>query len=401
MKLEYKAVSRDSKLLKGILEAKDINEGVSYLREKGLLPIKITEKKDKGIGNLFPFFKKTKSSDIAFFTQQLSSMLSSGLTLLQSLSILKSQVQNTSMRSILQNVIADIEDGKAFSEALSKFPDVFSPVYISLIKASESAGLLDKVLARLSVNLEKQEKLKSTVKSALMYPIIVVFGMIIVVVVMMVFIIPQLSTMYQSLNIELPLPTRIIVGLSNFFIVFWPFIIGGIIFSIFLLKRWKKTASGELIIDSFLLKIPVFGNLRKKMILTEVSRTLGLLVGSGELVIDALKQTADVSGSVHYKNAILNVTGRVEKGLSVGDSVMLAYLFPPIFVEMVRIGEETGKLDESLLKVSEYFENEVDTAVKGLTAALEPLIIVALGIGIAFLMISIITPIYNLTSQIK
>lgn len=401
MKLSYRAVTQDGQTVKGILEAKGISETVSYLRSRKLLPIEVIPKNDKGIKQYFPFFKKVGGKDIVFFTQQLSSMLTSGLTLLQGLNILKEQVQNPFMVEVINSITADVEDGKPFSEALDKHQDVFSSIYRSLIKASEASGLMDKVLSRLAINLEKQATLNSTVKSALMYPAIVVTGMIVVVGIMMIFVIPQLTIMYQNLNIELPLPTQIVVSMSNFVTVFWPFIIGGIIFAIFIFKRWHKTLTGQLVIDNLMLQLPVFGNLTRKMVITEISRTFGLLVGSGTLVVDALKQTAETAANIHYKNAVLDIAKRVEKGVTVGDSTMFSPLFPPLFVEMVKIGEKTGKLDESLLKVSEYFEGEVDAAVKGLTSALEPLIIVALGAGIAFLITSIITPIYNLTSQIK
>lgn len=401
MKLSYRAVTQDGQTVKGILEAKGISETVSYLRSRKLLPIEVIPKNDKGIKQYFPFFKKVGGKDIVFFTQQLSSMLTSGLTLLQGLNILKEQVQNPFMVEVINSITADVEDGKPFSEALDKHQDVFSSIYRSLIKASEASGLMDKVLSRLAINLQKQATLNSTVKSALMYPAIVVTGMIVVVGIMMIFVIPQLTIMYQNLNIELPLPTQIVVSMSNFVTVFWPFIIGGIIFAIFIFKRWHKTLTGKLVIDNLMLQLPVFGNLTRKMVITEISRTFGLLVGSGTLVVDALKQTAETAANIHYKNAVLDIAKRVEKGVTVGDSTMFSPLFPPLFVEMVKIGEKTGKLDESLLKVSEYFEGEVDAAVKGLTSALEPLIIVALGAGIAFLITSIITPIYNLTSQIK
>lgn len=401
MKLYYKAVGRDGQIVKGVLEAKGVEETIAYLREKQLLPIQVTPKNEKGVKQYLPFFKKIGGQDIVFFTQQLSSMLSSGLTLLQALSVLKEQTQNPFMVEVINAIIADIEEGKPFSQTLEKYPDIFSSIYVSLIKASETSGLMDKVLSRLAINLERQANLKSTVKAALMYPAVVVTGMIVVVGIMMVFVMPQLTVMYQNLGIELPLPTQIIVSVSNFVMTFWPFLIAGIIFTIFLFNRWHKTLSGQLIIDNVLLQLPVFGNLIKKMILTEISRTLGLLVGSGTLVVDALKQASDVAGNIHYKNAVMDISKRVEKGVPVGESTMFSPLFPPIFVEMVKIGEKTGKLDESLLKVSEYFENETDTSVKGLTSALEPLIIVALGVGVAFLIFSIITPIYNLTSQIK
>lgn len=399
MRLLYKAVTRDGKKVRGLIEAKDANEAASFLRSKELLPTHITQKTERGILSIFT--QKAKSSDLVFFTRQLSSMLASGLTLMQSLSILKDQVQNEAMIEIVSGIIIDIDEGKTFSAALAKYPKFFSQIYISLIKAGEASGLLDKVLLRLADNLEKQQKLKSTVKGALMYPSIVIAGIIAVMFIMMIFVIPQLNTLYKSLNIPLPLPTQIIVGLSNFTITFWPLVLGLIALLIFFYRRWRKTESGQLIFDDFVLKLPVFGKLIKQSILTEFARTFGLLVGTGTLVVEALNQTSDVAGNILYKNAIIGVSKRVEKGITIGDAMSVYSLFPPILVQTVRIGEQTGKLDESLMRVSEYFEREVEQSVKTLTTAMEPFIMVVLGLGVAFLIISIITPIYNLTSSIQ
>lgn len=401
MKLSYKAVSRDGRVFRGVIEAKDTREAASYLRTKDLLPTAINPQKENDMLKLLPFLKRTSSSDVVFLTRQLSSMLSSGLTLMESLRILKEQVQKEALADILNGIVIEVEEGKPFSVAINKYKEVFSPIYVSLVKAAEESGLLDKVLLRLADNLEKQQKIKSSIKSALMYPMIVIIGMVLVVIIMMVVVIPQLSVLYENLNIDLPLPTRIIMGLSNFFITFWPLILASIVFLIGFYKRWSKTEAGRLLIDDTVLKLPIFGKLVRQSILTEFSRTLGLLIGSGTLVVDALNQTADVAGNVRYRSAIMEISRRIEKGVSVGDAMSVYDLFPPMIVEMVKIGEQTGKLDESLLKVSEYFEREVEQTVKTLTTAMEPFIMVVLGVGVAFLIISIITPIYNLTSSIQ
>lgn len=402
MKLSYKAVNKEGKKVYGIIEAGSINEAAVFLRSKNLVPVEILKREKNKLKELFPFLaKKVKDSDIVLFTRQLASMLTAGLTLLNALEILKNQIEGRAMNDVLDGIISDIQEGSSFSLAISKYPDIFSIVYVSIIKASESSGLLDKALIRLSDNLEKQHKLKSTIKSALMYPIIVIVLMLVVVVIMMIFVIPQLSVFYKNLNIPLPLPTRIVMGFSNFVIFFWPFIVGLFAIIIFLYRRWRKTEDGKLVVDSFLLKLPIFGNIIKKTILTEFSRTFGLLVGSGTLVVESLVQTSDIAGNIHYKNAILDVSQRVEKGVPIGDALSLYTLFPPILVQLVKIGEQTGKLDETLLKASEYFEDEVNQKVKTLTTAMEPFIMVVLGIGVAFLIISVITPIYSLTSSIQ
>ena len=400
MKLLYRAVNERGKTVHGLVEAKDQSEAAGFLRKQGLTPIKIQEYILKN--SLMGLFKrKSASSDIVFFTRQLSSMLSSGLTLMQALSILKNQIQNPAMAEIVNGIITKIEEGKSFSLAIAKYPNVFSPIYVSLVQAAEGAGLLDKILLRLADNLEKQQKLKSMIKSALMYPVIVVIMMVAVMSIMMIFVIPQLTSLYDNLDVALPLPTQIVVGISKIMGTFWPFILGGTVFGVYYFRRWKKTTRGKKIVDAVVLKMPIFGKLITQSIMVEFSRTFGLLVGTGSLVVESLNQSADVVGNIYYQHAIREIGSKVEKGVTIGDAMLADPLFPPIIVEMVKIGEQTGKLDESLMKVSEYFEREVEQTIKTLTTAMEPCSMVILAVGVGFLIISIITPIYNLISQIK
>ncbi len=401
MRLSYKAIDKEGKVSLGLIEAKDVNEAVVYLRTRELIPITVKKKDKSKIMEMIPFIQGSKSADLIFFTRQLSSMLTSGLTLVRSLEILKQQVQGVYMLEVMEGVIADIEGGSSFSLAIAKYPAMFSSIYVSIIKTAEESGLLDKTLLRLADNLEKQAKLRSSIKSALMYPIIVVILMVVVVIIMMLFVIPQLSVLYENLNIPLPLPTQIIVNMSKFIIVFWPLVIFLIVVAISLYRRFAKSPSGKLFIDATVLKLPVFGKLIRQTILAEFSRTFGLLVGTGTLVVDALLQTAGSANNTFYKNAIIDISKKVEKGVTVGDAMSSSILFPPLLVQLTRIGEQTGKLDDSLIKASEYFEREVDQQVKTLTTAMEPIIMIFLGVGVAFLIISVITPIYSLISSIQ
>lgn len=400
MRLRYKAATKDGKVTTGLLEAKDITSAASYLRSKELLPISITEVENK-LTSYIPFLNRVKTQDLIIFTRQMSSMLSSGLTLLRALEILKDQIESPAMSEVVNSLISDVSEGRTFAQAMEKHPKVFSQIYVSIIQAGESSGLLDKVLLRLADNLEKEAKLKSTIRSALMYPVIVIALMVVVMVVMMVFVIPQLTVLYSNLNIELPLPTQILLAASQGFAILWPVILIGVGLGYVGYKKWAATMGGRLIIDNFILRAPIFGELIRKTILAEFSRTFGLLVGTGTLVVEALNETANIAGNVHYKNAILAVGNQVEKGVSVGQSMSYSPLFPPILVQLVKIGEQTGKMDENLQKASEYFEREVDQTVKTLTTAMEPFIMVVLGIGVAFLIISVITPIYSLISSIQ
>jgi type IV pilus assembly protein PilC len=402
MKLYYKAVTNKGKSIDGLIEARDPSEAAAYLRSKELLPIQIIKREKSEFENLIPFLgNKIKNSEIVNLTRQLSSMLTSGLTLLRSLEILKNQIGNNALTDVIESIIKDVQEGASFSRAIAKHPTVFSPVYIAMIEASEGSGNLDKAFLRLADTLEKQQKLKNTAKSALFYPMIVIIMMVVVVFAMMIFVVPQFSTLYQSMNVSLPLPTQILIQTSNFFVSFWFVIIGFLVLMVVAYRRWHKTMEGQLTIDSISLKIPIFGNLLKKSILAEFTRTLGVLLASGTLVVESLNKAGNTISNIHYRNAVADISKKVEKGISIGDAMGLYYLFPPNLIELVKTGEQTGKLDETLIRASEYFEDEVDQAIKTLSTALEPIILVVLGVGVAFLMISIITPIYQVTNSIK
>lgn len=402
MRLYYKAVDNNGKSISGLIEANNPNEAAVYLRSKELLPIKIEKAEKSKIINSIPFFsEKVKSSDVTNFTRQLSSMLTSGITLLRSLEIMKNQINNHLLGEIIDGIIKDIEEGATFSQAIAKHPTVFSPIYISLIEASEGSGFLDKALLRLADTLEKEQKLNRTVTSALVYPVVVIVIMAIVVFVVMIFVIPQLSTLYESMNVSLPITTQILVKTSDFFVKFWFIIVGIIAIGVVAFRRWHRTLEGKLILDSLILKIPVFGNIVKRKVLTEFSRTLSALLASGTLVVDALNKVSNVTSNIHYHNAIVDIAKKVEKGVSIGDAMSLYVLFPPNLVELIKIGEQTGKLDETLGRSSDYFENEVDLAVKNLTTLMEPAILIMLGIGVAFLVVSVLTPIYQITNSIQ
>lgn len=401
MRLYYRAVTQDGKTIRGLIEAKDEKEAANYLHQHQFVPVQIIPETKKGITRYVPFLNRIKSSDVVFFTRQLASMITSGLTLLQALNVLKNQTQNMAMAELVQGIISDIEDGIMLSKALEKYPRVFSPIYIALIKTAESSGLLDKVMTRLADNLEKNEELVHEIRSALLYPIIVVVMMVLVMIVMMVYVIPQLTVLYGNLSLQLPITTEFIIGSSNFIVNYWYIAITLIVVVAFSLRNWYRKPSGRKTADKYLLKLPIFGRLFQDSMMAEFARTLSILINSGSLVVDSLLKSSEVVGNVIYKDAIGLVARRVEKGISIGDAMAATPLFPPMIVEMVKIGEQTGKLDNSLLKASEYFEREVEEKVKVMTTLMEPIIMVLLALGVGFLIISIITPIYNLISNIS
>lgn len=398
MKFYYKAYGKDGKVINGFLDAKNANETAGILRNQQLTPIKIVEQK----AHAFSFFSKKSlnNKDVIFFTRQLASMLSSGLTLMQSLRILRDQMTKPAAKETVDKLIVDIEGGSSLSDALSKFPNAFSPVYISLIRASESSGLLDKIMSRLAQNLEKAAALKAQIISALIYPAIIILMMLGVVVIMVIFVIPQISKLYDSLTIELPFSTRLLLGLSYFFTNYW-FVALGLLVALLIAARYVyKKPTSRYVIDILLLRMPIFGNLVKETVFTEFTRTFALLVGAGNVVVSSLEQAGDVVNNLVYKAEFQTVAKRVEKGVNLGDALNASDKFPSYLVQIVKIGEQTGKLDESLMRASEYYEREVEQTVKTLTTAMEPLIMVILGVGVGFLLFSVITPIYKITSSI-
>ncbi len=401
MKFYYRAVTQYGKQIEGLIEARDVKEAAHYLKRHQLIPIKVTSPEKIGFGRFFSIFQKSSTKDLIFFTRQISSMLTSGLTLMQALVILRDQSRNTSIGPTVETIVTDVEGGKTFSGAIEKYPQIFSSIYIALIRTGESSGLLDKVMIRLADNLEKQQRLQQTIRSALLYPLIVVLMMIIVTIIMLVFVIPQLSGLYQNLNIELPLQTRIVLTLSDIVRTAWPLLLIGIVAVTYLTRRWYKDNTGRHIIDGYLLKLPIFGKLLGESMLAEFCRTFGLLISSGSLVVESLLKSSKVVNNIHYQEAINLVARRVEKGISVSDALGSSIYFPPYLTQMVKIGEQTGKLDDSLLKASEYYEREVEQTVKTLTTLMEPLIMVLLALGVGFLIFAIITPIWNLLSTIQ
>ena len=401
MKYFYIAAGINGKKVKGFVEATETSKAAQFLRERHLLPIRIEQQKEHTYLPRLQIFKRMGNRDIALFTRQVSTMLTSGLTLTQSLEIIKNQVRKQSVAVVVDSLITSIEEGKSFSDSLAQFPDLFSPIYISLVKAGESAGLLDKVLIRLADSLEKRDKINAKVRGALLYPAIVLTLMVIVTIIMLIFVIPQLSSLYDSMELQMPLPTQIIVGISEIITQYILLIIITIFAIVFYFNKWRRSESGKRIIDNLILNIPFFGKMFHYSILTEFSRTFGLLISTGTLVIDGLLKSADVLGNTVYKQAVLKLAENVEKGVSIGDAMNANPLFPAILIEMVKVGEQTGKLDESLMRVSEYFEQEDEQIVHTLTTSLEPFIMIILAIGVGILIISVVTPIYNLLSSFQ
>lgn len=399
MRFSYKAIKNDKIVTSGIEASTEI-EVLNYLRKNAYTPISIRQNQP-----LFPqfnsIFNKVAFVDIVDFTRQLAIMLNAGLTLVDCLAILEKQITKEGMVAVIRSIQKEILSGNTLSRALQKYPEHFSNLYIALVKSGEASGKMSDILLKLADNLEKQREFQSKIKGALTYPIVVFVGMIVIMFIMITFVMPKLLNLYKDFNIDLPLSTKILMAVSSFLVQFWPFMIAsGFIASRFI-QSYLKTVRGKLLLDTIMLRLPIFGKVVSISSLVDSTRTLSILIGSGVSILDTLSIIIETTENSLYRNSFKNILKQVEKGVSLGDSFNNENLFPPILVQMVTVGEQTGHLDDTMMRISHYFDLEAETSIKTITTLIEPLILVVLGVGVGFLVISVITPIYNLTTSFK
>lgn len=395
----YTAKNSFGETMKGKVEAQSIQQASGLLTSRGLLVITLNPLVEDSLASLKARLFGIKIDDIVNFTRQLATMVTAGLPLATALSILVRQSKEE-MSRMVAGLLQEVEGGSSFAKALEKQKENFSRIYIQLVFAGETGGVLDTILERLADNMEKQKEFRAKTKGALIYPIIVVIAMIVVGIIMMIFVIPKLTEMYRDFGAELPLATRILIGISEFLSkAWWAFLIA-VVGGVFGFRKWYLTRPGKLAIDRFIMKLPIVGELTQKMVLTEFARTLSLLLSAGISLLQALEIVTDGVENIIYREALEKATDQVEKGVSLSEALgHFDDIFPPILFQMIRVGEETGKLDSVLQKLSQYFESETEHAVKNLTTAIEPMIMIVLGLGVGAMVIAIIMPIYNLTSQ--
>lgn len=395
----YNAKDRQGAYHKGSIETADDHQAAVLLSERGLfvISIKIQNQKQERIWD--KFLNRVSFSDIVVMTRQLSTMVESGLVLSEALDILVDQQMNKKFKEVLESVSRDVRSGLDLASSFRKHPDIFSPLYCNLVKAGESAGKLDIVLTQMATNLEKDREFRSRVRGAMIYPIIVITMMGIVMSIMMIFVIPRLTSLYTQSNIDLPLPTKILITVSDFFTHFWWLMILAFFGVGFLFKKWINLPAGKYQYDGILLRIPVVSKIVKGTNLTNFTRTFGLLTAAGIPILESLTLVSEVIGNEVYKRALQESLRAVERGLTLSAELESSGVFPKLVPQMFRVGEETGKVDQVSFKMAEYFETETDHIVKNLTVIIEPVILVVLGLGVAFLVLAIILPIYKLTTS--
>ncbi|HJZ05894.1 hypothetical protein A2634_01710 [Candidatus Amesbacteria bacterium RIFCSPHIGHO2_01_FULL_48_32] len=400
MRYKYRARNELGQPVAGVVEAITALSAAGVLREQKLTPISINETGGGvNLGNVFSMFGKVGTAELATFTRQLSTMITAGLPLTDALNLLKAQ-SGRAFSPIIGAVMADVQGGVSLSGALGKHPQVFSKVYISLVRAGEAAGVMETIMNRLADTLEKGREFRSKVIGAMIYPIIILIGMVAVVIIMVVVVIPKLTALYEDFDAELPAATQVLIAVSDFAINYWWLAIAMGVGAVFGIVAFLRTPNGREIKDRLVVKIPVWGELVQKVMLTEVTRTLGLLVSAGVSIVEALTIVSEAAGNVIVERDLRRISRQVEKGFPVSISFSESMVFPAIVGQMIAVGEETGKMDEVLTKMSTYFESESEQRVKGLTTAIEPIIIMVLAVGVGFLMYAVVMPLYSITNSL-
>ncbi len=387
---EWEGKDRNGKQVRGETRASGENQVQASLRRQGVFPTKIKKRRMRS-------GKRIKPKDLAIFTRQLATMMKAGVPLLQSFDIVGRGNANASVTKLLNDIRTDVETGTSLSAAFRKFPMYFDNLYCNLVEAGEAAGILEQLLDRLAVYMEKTEAIKSKIKSALMYPMAVIVVAFVVVTIIMIFVIPAFKSVFTSFGADLPAPTLLVIAISEFFVKYWWLIfgvIGGGFY--FFFQAWKRNEKMQMFMDRLLLKIPIFGVLVEKSVIARWTRTLSTMFAAGVPLVEALDSVGGASGNMLYAQATEKIQQEVSTGTSLTVAMGNANLFPTMVLQMCAIGEESGSLDHMLGKAADFYEAEVDDMVAGLSSLMEPIIIVFLGTIIGGIVVSMYLPIFKL-----
>ena len=392
----WKGKSAKGENLSGEYEAKSQGEGSNYLRKRRIESTNI-KKKPKDIQISFLQKKSVGVKDLAVFTRQFATMVNAGLPLVQCLDVLGRQLDKPHFKSVVLKVMSDVEGGSTLAESLERHPKVFSDLYVNMISAGEAGGILDVILSRLAVFLEKADALQRKVKGAMTYPIIVLTVAGGACIFMLMFVIPVFAKMFSDFGGTLPAPTRIVMNLSIFLRSYWWALGAGAAAATFIYKRFRATDKGEMILDRLALKIPVLGTVLLKSGVARFTRTLGTLIGSGVPILQGLEITSRTAGNRVMQKAIQDTSESISQGDTIASPLKESGVFPPMVVQMISIGEQTGALDEMLSKIADFYDDEVDSAVDALTAAIEPLMIVVMGTMVGGMLVAMYLPMFKMS----
>jgi type IV pilus assembly protein PilC len=391
------AKNMEGKVITQEIEGESKDVVVRKLRERGYFVTKIKEKSKE----IVLFRKGISAKEVSVFARQFATMINAGVPLVRCLTILAEQLENPTFRDIVAQIRQDVEAGATFSAALEKHPRVFSKLFVNLVKAGEAGGILDQILERLANYLEDSEALKAKVKGALTYPVVIMGIAMLVVFFLLTFVIPQFQSVFESMsNVEMPAITQFLMATSHFMNEYIIVIIVGITGLLVGVKYFFSTPQGKRILDVNLLRLPAVGLMLKKVAIAKFTRTLGTLISSGVPILQALEVTANTAGNVVITEAILNTRKMIKEGESIAVPLKQSGVFPPMVVQMIAVGEETGELDKMLVKIADFYDTEVDTAIKGLTSIIEPVIIVFMGLVVGGIVMAVFLPMLQLVNNV-
>jgi type IV pilus assembly protein PilC len=396
----YTARALNGDLKTATIEAPNRDEVVAQLRKQRLNVVKIDEAKQAANATKKKP-GKISMRDIVIFTRQFSTMINAGLPLVQALDILAKQSENKALKEVTLAVVFDVESGHTVADALRKHPKAFTELYVNMVAAGEAGGILDTILMRLATFMEKNDALVRKVKGAMIYPGVIMSVAAIAIVVLLIFVIPTFEKMFASVGLALPLPTRVVIGMSQFLQHYWWALIVGIVVAIQAYKKYYATPDGKLTIDRLMLKAPVLGDVLRKSSVSRFTRTLGTLIGSGVSILDGLEITAKTSGNRVIQDAIMESRASIAGGETISAPLQKSQVFPPMVISMIAVGEQTGGLDEMLSKIADFYDEEVDAAVSGLLAMMEPLLIVFLGVVVGGMVVAMYLPIFDMINAVQ
>ncbi len=397
---KYTAKDQGGRNVTATLEADNEHAVVATLRKRGLVVLDVSEEVSSAAA-IKKGKRKVKGADLVVFNRQLATMVDAGLPLIQALTTLADQADNPSLKFVLEDVVASIEQGANFSEAISAHPRVFSSLFINMVRAGEVSGTLAEILDRIAAYMEATLALKRKVKSAMIYPIIVSSMAVIITSVLLLKVIPVFGGIYDSFGAALPLPTQMLLNLSDFLRAYFPFAVGTGIVGIFMLRKYIKTEAGAMRFDKFKFNLPVFGPIFRKVAVSRFTRTLSVLVKSGVPILSALDIVSKTSGNKLVERAVDSAMEEIKKGENIAGPLAASEVFPPMVTKMISVGEESGKLEVMLSKISDFYDSQVDAAVAGLTSMIEPLLIAFLGIVIGGIVICMFLPIFKLSQVVS
>jgi type IV pilus assembly protein PilC len=397
----YEVRDQSGKTISGTIVADSQALVLERLKEQGMVPVKVALQKKVNLKMEFNVRTKVKLKDLAIFSRQFSTMISSGLPMLRALATLESQTSSKALSTAVSEVRQDVERGSSLSASMAKHPKVFNNLYIAMVKSGETGGVLDAILDRLAGNLEREVSLRGRIKSAMTYPIVVLGFVTLIMMAMLLFIVPQFKSIYAELHGTLPLPTRLLLAVSDAVRTKLPFVLVAIAIIVFLFKRWKKTTNGRRALDKFKLKAPIFGPLFQKTALSRFSRTLSVMSKSGVPIIQALDVVAETVNNAVMADAVRDVQESVKQGESLAKPLGRHEVFPGMVVQMLTVGEETGALDTMLEKIAQFYDDEVTAAVDSLTSILEPVMIAVVGGAVGLAVIALYMPMFNIINLIK